>query len=451
MGTDVGPGLQPGDLIDDKYQVDRRLGQGGMAVVYACRNVRIQRDVAIKVMHIDMSKRDEAMRRFEREATAAAHIGSINICDVLDMGRLSSGEHYIVLEHLEGESLEEIVQRDGPIEPTRAVDIVTQVLDGLGAAHEAGIIHRDLKPDNIYVARQDGSTRPLVKILDFGIAKFLELDEQQGVITNDGEVVGTPFFMAPEQITSEPVDHRADIYAVGVVAYFALTGELPFSDDDMRALLVKVVTTEPPSLAEIDPTIDPELAAMIDHAMQKLADDRPQTADELREQMTAWLAKNGIKLPRPRPSQQIDVSTDCTPRPAMANTKDGLSTTTRRDRARMLSFGALGVIGTVIIAAVMLTIARSPATPSNATTADPMRSPAATQQPAPRVSGRVAAEPSVKTETTSTPSVAASVAPSSTTGAARPALSGRLPRIDLGPAPKPAQPAPHGRKHTRDL
>src|SRR5262245_58472130 len=190
--------MTAGQVIDGKYRITRLLGTGGMGAVYEGENVRIRRKVAIKMLHSSVSTQREVVIRFEKEAQAAALVGSEHICEVLDLGTLVDGTRYMVMEYLEGETLSTRIKRDGRLTPAMSIPVLAQVLEALGAAHAAGIIHRDLKPDNIFILPQRGGIRDFVKILDFGVSKFSQLSGEEMNVTRAGAVVGTPYYMSPE-------------------------------------------------------------------------------------------------------------------------------------------------------------------------------------------------------------------------------------------------------------
>src|SRR6478736_9200409 len=221
--------LNTGDIIDNKYRIVRLLGEGGMGAVYEGENVRIHRKVAIKVLHSQVASSQDAVQRFEREAQAAGRIGSEHIVEVLDLGTLPEGDRYMVMEFMDGSSLADRISERGKLPPQTTAPIVVQLLEGLRAAHDAGIIHRDLKPDNVYLLGSRGGKKDFVKILDFGISKFNTLGGEFSM-TRTGAVMGTPYYMSPEQAKgNRDVDHRADLYAVGVILYEAVAGEVPFN------------------------------------------------------------------------------------------------------------------------------------------------------------------------------------------------------------------------------
>ncbi len=284
--------FSPGDIIDEKYRIVRLIGEGGMGYVYEGMNLRIKRRVAIKVLNSDVAASADMKRRFEREAQVAAKIGSPHICDVLDLGDLPSGESYLVMEFLEGEGLDTRIERslDNRV-PTEQLSILTfQMLEGLAAMHEAGIIHRDIKPANAFIARSSTSlgAREVVKLLDFGISKF-QNDEAAKHVTQTGALLGTPVYMSPEQARGErTVDHRSDIYSVGVILYRAITGRLPFEGDNFQQLLFKIALEEAPSLAELAPEVDEGFRKLVDKAMAKSPDDRFASARDFQQALAEW-------------------------------------------------------------------------------------------------------------------------------------------------------------------
>ncbi|HZO16902.1 MAG TPA: serine/threonine-protein kinase, partial [Polyangiaceae bacterium] len=208
--------LQPGEILDGKYRIVRLVGEGGMGAVYEGENTRIKRRVAIKVLHTAVAEKLDVVQRFEREAQAAGRIGSEHIVEVLDLGNLPSGERYMVMEFLEGEDLTARIKKKKRLPPQEVVPIMAQVLEGLAAAHDAGIIHRDLKPDNIFILTRKAGRADFVKILDFGVSKFSALDSDMSM-TRTGAVMGTPYYMSPEQAKGGQIDGRSDLYSIGVV------------------------------------------------------------------------------------------------------------------------------------------------------------------------------------------------------------------------------------------
>lgn len=282
--------LNPGDVVDQKYRILRLLGEGGMGAVYEGENTRIHRRVAIKVLHSSVAGSQDAVQRFEREAQAAGRIGSEHIVEVLDLGHLPDGDRYMVMEFLDGQSLSERIETRGKLPPQAIAPIIIQLLEGLRAAHEAGIIHRDLKPDNVFLLSNRASQKDFVKILDFGISKFNTLGGEFSM-TRTGAVMGTPYYMSPEQAKgNRDIDLRADLYAVGVILYEALAGEVPFNAETFNELLFKIVLEHPVPLQERVPDIDPAFAAIVEKAMARDPADRFQSAEEMKRALESWLA-----------------------------------------------------------------------------------------------------------------------------------------------------------------
>ncbi|WP_437693563.1 serine/threonine-protein kinase [Sorangium sp. So ce176] len=280
-----------GEIIDGKYRIVRLLGQGGMGAVFEGENVRIRRRVAIKLLHANISSQAESVARFEREAQAAARIGSDHICEVLDLGVLPDGTRYMVMEYLEGETLGARIQRMGRLGPEATVPIMAQVLEALGAAHAAGIIHRDLKPDNIFIVPTKAGLSNFVKVLDFGVSKFSQLAGAEMSMTRTGAVVGTPYYMSPEQARgSNPVDQRTDIYAMGVVLYQATTGQVPFDAETFNELLFKIVLENAPLPQQLVPDLDVEFSGIIQRAMARDPGARFQSCAEFKSALFAWAA-----------------------------------------------------------------------------------------------------------------------------------------------------------------
>jgi len=301
--------LTPGDIIDSKYRIIRLIGEGGMGAVYEGENVRIHRRVAIKVLHSGVAENQDAVQRFEREAQAAGRIGSEHIVEVLDLGNLPDGDRYMVMEFMDGDSLSERIRSRGRLSPADLYPIAHAMLEGLKAAHGAGIIHRDLKPDNVFLLKTRARQPDFVKLLDFGISKFSQLSGESGFsMTRTGSVMGTPYYMSPEQAKgAKGMDHRADLYAVGVILYEAVTGQVPFNADTFNELLFKIVLEEPPPIQQLVPDIDPAFAAIVNKAMAREPVHRFQSSEEFQAALTSWAQTGaapdlhaGAVLPRAR-------------------------------------------------------------------------------------------------------------------------------------------------------
>jgi|GEM_PF-6412203 serine/threonine protein kinase len=272
-----------GRTISDRYTILEELGKGGMSEVFVARHNLLHKTVAIKVLKDELATDRSALERFHREAVAAANIGDAHIVDVTDYGFTKEGDAYIVMEHLKGRDLRHLIFSETALSAERAVRIARQVLKALVAAHAQGIIHRDLKAENVYITERDG--KDFIKLLDFGISKVLAPILAGGEsLTMTGAVMGTPQCISPEQAQADrPIDHRVDIYAMGVILYEMLTGQLPFTAQTALALLMKHVHEEPDSLRDRRPdlNIPAELEAIALRALRKDPDERFATAEDM--------------------------------------------------------------------------------------------------------------------------------------------------------------------------
>lgn len=289
--------LEIGDVIQNKYKIVGVIGQGGMGAVFEGENMAIARRVAIKVLHQQVASQAGVLERFEREAQAAGRIGNDHILEVLDMGTLADGDRFMVMEFLDGETLQDRIQKRGRMSPSEAANLSKQLLTGLLAAHHAGIIHRDLKPENVFILREKAGRTDFVKIIDFGISKFTQLGGDMKM-TATGAVMGTPYYMSPEQAKgTTAADARSDLYAVGVILYKAITGQVPFDGQTFNELLFKIVLSPLPNAREFVPDLDPAFESIICKAMARDAGDRFQTAEDFIAALTAWeKSGSGVSL-----------------------------------------------------------------------------------------------------------------------------------------------------------
>jgi serine/threonine protein kinase len=295
--------LEPsaGDVLDGRYRIEHELGRGGMGVVYEARNLHTGKRVALKWMSVQAGLAQERVlamsRRFRREARAAASVRHPNVVDIYDVAG-TEGAPFLVMELLEGESLRAWVGRSRA-RWVEALALLLPVLRGVAAMHRAGVIHRDLKPDNIFLCREPEGEGPLPKVLDFGVAAMQDSADGLGSLTHSGALLGTPSYMAPEQLTGQQVDARTDLYALGVVLYEMLTGELPFARARGAAELAVLQATACPAAPAL---LSPELrGARADALLKALArdpDHRFQSAEEFAQalaaarpgRLPAWLA-----------------------------------------------------------------------------------------------------------------------------------------------------------------
>ena len=272
--------LTPGQAFGN-YRILSRIGVGGMGMVFLAEHPQIGKKVALKIIHRELAGNKEVVSRFLNEARAVNAIGNEHIVEIHDFGQTDDGEHFFIMEYLDGRTLADDLTRDGCLQVPRALHIGAQIASGLGAAHERSIIHRDLKPDNVMLVPRLGDP-DFVVLLDFGLAKFLsELDARQ--LTAAGVVLGTPQFMSPEACESKAVDHRSDIYSLGILLFQMLTGRVPFSGESMGEVLVKQVAQPPPAPRGINPDIPPAVEQVVLRCLAKDPAARFQTMHELRD------------------------------------------------------------------------------------------------------------------------------------------------------------------------
>jgi serine/threonine-protein kinase len=277
--------LNIGDTVAQKYEILSLLGQGGMGAVYEARHKGTGRRVAVKIITAAYLDRDDPrIKRFQREARAAGAIESQHIAQVLDLGEEpSTGAPYMVMEHLKGEDLQALIDRVGPLPPEVALRIVGQACLGLQKAHNAGVVHRDIKPANVFLTRGEAGDI-IVKLLDFGIAKIKadtdKITQTSGGLTSTGSILGSPLFMSPEQVrNAKEIDHRTDIWSLGIVLYCALAGKPPFSDvTSIVDLLVLMSSEEPEPIRRVAPWVSEEIAAIVHGAASLEPDARFPTA-----------------------------------------------------------------------------------------------------------------------------------------------------------------------------
>ncbi len=263
-----------GQVIADRYHIQKKLGEGGMGQVYLAEHVKMGRRCAIKIMNQGLVNDADAISRFNREAANASRIGHTNVCAIYDFGETPEGLIYLAMEFIEGKSLSGILEESKVLPFPRAAAMITQCADALQVAHDLGIVHRDLKPDNIMVTTAGG--KDIVKVVDFGIAKAVGADSGSQKVTKTGFVVGTPEYMSPEQLAGDSIDGRSDLYSLALVFYRMLTGSSPFPADSQQETMIKRLTDDPVPLATARPDVRfPEsLQRVMDRALARTPTDR---------------------------------------------------------------------------------------------------------------------------------------------------------------------------------
>jgi serine/threonine-protein kinase len=292
-----------GKIIDGRYEVMKAIGKGGMGVVYKCIHKGLNKEVAMKVLLTNVSGNTEVIERFRNEAKAASSVRNKHIIDITDIGRLDDGSTYFIMEYLEGIPLAKLVEGDKPVPVPRLLNIAQQIAEGLSAAHAKDVVHRDLKPGNIHLI-EPGTEKESVKILDFGIAKLLNSEKPE--LTLAGAVLGTPSYMSPEQARGEAVDHRADIYSLGVILYRMASGKLPFKGDFLE-VMQKHKSEPPKPIRQIIPPpqeVPPLLDEIILRCLAKRPEDRYQSMEEVivdLKKLAFELSEKPLVLVRARP------------------------------------------------------------------------------------------------------------------------------------------------------
>ncbi len=276
------------ETITSRFRIEKVLGRGGMGTVYLATHLSLDRLVALKVINPEVAANTDINQRFAREARLMAKLRHPRAAMIYDTGILPDGHSFIVMEYVEGKTLAQVIAEQGPLPYQSAVEIAASICDVLGEAHSLGIIHRDLKPANIML-NQKG-----VFVLDFGIAKMLESEKEENLgfsMTGTGVIVGSPYYMSPEQCLGQPVEARSDLYSLGVLLFEALTGNPPFTDKTISAVIIKHATAEPPSLNEAGVNVPPALVTAVNRLLAKKLEDRPATAADARAMLLSSISE----------------------------------------------------------------------------------------------------------------------------------------------------------------
>ncbi len=468
------PPVAPGDVLAGKYRVERVLGAGGMGVVVQATHLELDERVAMKFLLPHAVESAEAAARFVREARAAVKIKSEHVARVTDVGRLENGSPYIVMEFLQGADLSAVLQR-GPLSIEDAVDYLLQAADAMAEAHAAGIVHRDLKPSNLFMSmRSDGT--PIIKVLDFGISKVNVPDTSDAALTRTTTIMGSPFYMSPEQMrSSKDVDHRTDIWALGVILYELLSGTPPFNGETLPQLVASILAEPPMALREKRPEVPPELEAVVLHCLEKDRNLRFQSVGALAQALVNFASRrsrhtaeriirlSGLDMPGSArdpattgsaypPSRAMDLSGATSPMavaPTGARTNTSWTDTNRgapQGRTTALVLGALGLVGVLAVGAFFALRGQQGASSEPASSSEPAAAnvapappPAAPPEIAPVV------PPPAETTAAAPPSSAAPSAARPTAarpGAPRPSAVAAAPTTAPPPAAPPPTPAP---------
>jgi len=346
--------LPPGELIADRYRVVARLGEGGMGVVYSVEHTHMRKLFALKVLHRELLRLPEVVARFEREAVLAGSINHPNVAAATDFGKLPDGSFFLILELVVGKGLRALLA-EGPLPIARALPIMRGMTAGVAAAHAKGIVHRDLKPDNVMLVDRDETT-DFVKVLDFGIAKGDAVNEVRAAggaapaqpLTQVGAVMGTPDYMSPEQALGQGVDHRSDLYSLGIIFFELCTGAPPFRGEALQVLQKHLMVEAPPVPPELVRGLDVPIAAIVAKLLAKDPADRYQSAADLLAAIDGTGPRALLALP------QAEAAPARTTLPA-SQPEDPV-------RARLfVGLGSLGLLVLVVVVMVILFSRRDPA------------------------------------------------------------------------------------------
>jgi len=450
--------LSAGDVLAGKYRILRLLGRGGMGAVFAAEHTLLGHEVAIKLLLDDSARTASLVQRFINEARAASRIHGEHVVRVFDVDRLPDGNLFIAMELLQGEDLDNLVEREGTLQPVVAVDYILQAMEALVQAHQLGIVHRDLKPSNLFlVIRPDGEH--VIKVLDFGVAKVASLPNVQAVATQTSALFGTPLYMSPEQIRSaKAADAQSDIWSLGVILFRVITGAPPFSGESFGELCFSIAEQTAPLAATLRPDVPPGLSEVIARCLERDKERRYRTAGELAAALRPFASQDGARsadrvLATERgtssiapPSQMTAARgaalvggapaapADAEPVAPAAATAGNWAASQPRFSAKARTGVALGLVGALVALAVagglVLRSRRLPAVPSAAAAAgvasapEPITSAArAVSSPAPVASASAAPEAAGASPVASASASAVPASPPAPPGTVRPVAS----------------------------
>lgn len=466
----------PVALVAGKYRVTDLLGRGGMGSVWAGVHTTLGTRVAVKFIDVEHAGSREARQRFENEARAAASLRSKHVVEVYDHGITEDGRPFIVMEFLEGEPLDRRLDRVGRMHPKDAARIVGQVCRALAKAHAVGIVHRDLKPENVFLVWDDEDGADVAKVVDFGIAKFTDSVSASSSATRTGSVLGTPYYMSPEQARGlRTVDFRSDLWSVGVIVFRCMTGHLPFEGEAVGDVLVKLCTAPLPVPSQLVPDLPPGFDAWMARALSREPERRFQNAGELATSLAAVCGLTGplmsnasgdafssLQMPA-RPGPHVTPFSATTPSPALTpappqGTTGAPITQTPTPRpakakAGTIAVAAIAALAVVGIGAAALTkllggtteAATPAAQPDQVTTQAAPTAPAPAPQPttaAPRVTAPAAAPAPTEPPATAAPKPSAAPPAPATAAAKKPPAARPTPRPTPKKPPAPSTAAP---------
>jgi eukaryotic-like serine/threonine-protein kinase len=441
--------FEAGTIIAGKYRLRRALARGGMGSVWVARHLHLDVDVAIKFMAPELAASAEGRVRFEREAKASAQLKIANVVQIHDYG-IEDDTPYLVMELLEGESLAERLMRERRLSHSATLGVVDPVCKALRRAHEVGLVHRDLKPGNIFIARQGGGEEA-VKVLDFGIAKSLD-PAQAGNVTRTGTLIGSPAYMSPEQARrSKQLDHRSDLWSLGVIVFECLTGQAPFISEEIVDLLVAITRDPIPTPSTLVPSLGPEVDRFLARALSRAPEQRFQSAPEFAEAFAALVSPGGPSpsaaqnRPPMKNSPVVSPADSATLSPA-SHTLASTASQKPRSSALLVAVGAGVALGLSALTVFFFFFHASAPAPGAAAKAEsPADSPVISSSPA-----APSAAPSAASLDTAL-SAAPSAAPLDTTpSAARRALPSTEASANKGAAPRKGSAPKVTRKKSAD-
>ncbi len=443
--------VAPGDILGGKYRIDGQLGAGGMGVVLSATHLELEAPVAIKVMREEFARNEEIVGRMLFEARAVAKLKSSHVVRVLDVARLDSGAPYIVMERLEGRDLAAVLSERGPLPVEEAVDYVLEACQCLVEAHALGIVHRDLKPENLFrAATREGN---VIKVLDFGISKDTGLSpglSPRSVMTSAGYVIGSPYYMSPEQMRASEVDARADIWSLGAILYELLSGQCPFLGESLAVVCAGVLSdAEAAPLSSKSPRVPEALSAIVACCLRKNREARFEHVIDLATELTPFASAEGQRVVDrqsrfaaygfDRPSKLESDRLTATPAPVAGTMALALTVQRRAPRRKLIPIAA-GLATLAVVALGWAALRDKDGAPSGVQPGS-AAAPVEVTPPAPTLAPAPLAEPAVSTAVTAVDSAAKPARSAKRHGAvAVPAVVAAAPPPPSVAAPKPATP-----------